>query len=252
MRKLLFVPVLLFVVLLSSCKQSTAETTIAVTTKQVLAVTSTRTATAFSTESEITADATDSTPLPTQKATTTRQRTTSSKPTTKPLPAAVDLSDEASALRSMREFYHANSELFHRLQDSFWAMEEYESFQFQQYRGKITINNAYTMEPDENGVYYQEIPLDQVEPSLLRDVENYFRALIFSDLNTRYAPSFGLASWGSVGNNTNLDRVIEFNFGFLYSQSNRFVRIVYSPKYRNHFVENLEGDWYLDCHSVVF
>ena len=159
---------------------------------------------------------------------------------------AVDLRDETHAMITMGAFFYAHKDLFIALRDELWAMEKYEYFYFRQSQGDIDIS-ACTMEPDENGHGYPTIELDQVEPSLLHNVEAYFDLL-----NPDRYCAIGLDHWGSVGNNINLDRVVAFEFGFLDKPGNKIVYIVYSPKYRDHFVARLGGDWYLDSHSVVF
>ena len=158
----------------------------------------------------------------------------------------VNLRNEAHAIKSMRKFFFANQELLIALRDDLWAMDEYNYFFFQINGEEITISTT-SFEPDSDGYFWPEVQLSDLDSSLAHNVKLYFD-ILNSD---RYC-SFGLHHWGSVGNNTNLDRVVAFESGFLDKPSNEIVSIVYSPKRRDHFVEQLEKDWYISTSHWIF
>ena len=154
------------------------------------------------------------------------------------------MSDEAHAIETLRTFYFANKALFNSIKDDLWAMEGYEYWTF----GKQADGSDWTSVciKDGDDICYPDLDPDDVEPALREKLRHYFEAL---------GPMWctvGLAHWGSVGNNTNLDRVVAFEFGFLDKPGNEIVSIVYSPKRRDHFVERLERNWYISVSHVIF
>ena len=152
------------------------------------------------------------------------------------------MSDEAHAIESLRAFYFANRDLFNSIKDDLWAMEGYEYCTFGKQADGSDWYSARIR--DGNDTRYASIEPDDTDPVLKNNLRQYFAAL---------GPGcmVSLTTWGSPGK-SGRDRVVDFEYGFLQSIGNEIVGIVYSPNYRDYFVEELEANWYIYTTFVVF
>ena len=187
---------------------------------------------------------TDSTQTTTETLSTTLPSTTITVPQTAATPSkkktskkySLDLSDQASAVNSLRELFFENKELFNSIKDGLWAMEEYDWAYSSGEDGSDCVIINY-----ENGGYSLPAP-ETIESGLHEKLKQYFALL-----ETPIGRSVRLAHWGgSKSNYPNRDRVVAFEYGFLEKPNIFIVGITYSPNFRNSFVERLEGNWYLD------
>jgi len=160
-------------------------------------------------------------------------------------PIAIDLSDEAHAIESLRAFYFANKDLLNSLRDDLWAMNQYRYFDFHLSQGEISIQ-ACILNPGKDEYEYPHISLNQIDALLLHHVKQFYDVAKSDSYR-----SFGLGYyWDS--------RAVMFDFGFLKSNGNKCARIIYSPFYQppiypysqTHFAEKLENYWYI-CISWV-
>jgi len=203
---------------------------------------------------------TETTQPPTESMATTLPPTTTLLETTTKLPfasttkrittttaairrSAVDMSDEAHAIESLRAFYFANRELFNKIKNDLYGVQNYNILQFSV---TSTDNSEYICACNEEDGYTYPSPED-LDPGLLKNLRQYFALFEPHDAYyTVFMNRYFLQSEGWVF-------LVRFEFGYLKSQSDKYIEILYFPALnassKSHY--RLEDDWYIDVKQIV-